>query len=173
YQLITPLRQGPPTSKAPALLAIAAATEEALMTTVKTFASLSLVLLVLLALPQSVFAVTVGNGTPASCTQLTLQVALDIAQASGGGTIRFRCGQAPITITLTAPVTVPNQTTVDGGNLVTLDGGGHSFGLVSVKPNTTVSLKNLSFRNGGSSNDTGAPAILNEGTLTIDSSTIS
>src|SRR5262249_26846831 len=41
------------------------------------------------------------------------------------------------------------------------------------KPNTTVSLKNLSFRNGGSSNDTGAPAILNEGTLTIDSSTIS
>jgi hypothetical protein len=37
----------------------------------------------------------VGTGTPASCTAAALQQA-----ATGGGTIVFRCGAAPVTITV-------------------------------------------------------------------------
>src|SRR5262245_15239012 len=37
----------------------------------------------------------VGDGTPGSCTAAALQQA-----ASGGGTIVFRCGPAPVTITV-------------------------------------------------------------------------
>jgi hypothetical protein len=60
----------------------------------------------------------VGNGTPASCTE----VALDAAVAAGG-VVTFDCGPAPTTITVTSEVPVTADTTIDGGHLVTLSGG--------------------------------------------------
>jgi hypothetical protein len=69
----------------------------------------------------------VGDGTPASCTAAALQTAVTAA-----GSIRFNCGSAPITITLTQALKINNQggasavgdTVIDGGGLVTLDGAG-------------------------------------------------
>jgi hypothetical protein len=48
-------------------------------------------------LPQAqVFAAgVVGNGTPGSCTDAAFTTALN-----GGGTVTFKCGSAPVTITI-------------------------------------------------------------------------
>src|SRR4051812_33849381 len=62
---------------------------------------------------------TVGDGTPASCTNAALQTA-----ASSGGVIVFDCGTAPITIPITTTVTFTKETVLDGKGSVTLDGGG-------------------------------------------------
>ena len=62
---------------------------------------------------------TVGDGTPASCTNAALGAA-----AAAGGTVTFACGSAPITIPITSTVMVSKDTVLDGGGLVTLDGGG-------------------------------------------------
>jgi hypothetical protein len=64
---------------------------------------------------------TVGDGTPASCTTAALQQA-----ARGGGTIVFRCGSAPVTITVAVQIAFTKETVLDGGGLVTLSGGGTS-----------------------------------------------
>jgi hypothetical protein len=60
----------------------------------------------------------VGDGTAASCTEDALNAAL-----AGGGTIRFRCGSAPVTISVTAEKVIARDTVLDGGDTITLDGG--------------------------------------------------
>ena len=94
-------------------------------------------------------AATVGNGTPASCTAAALQQA-----ATGGGTIVFNCGAAPITITVTSPITFAKESVLDGGGLVTLSGGGTSRILyLDSNYNATtprLSVQRLSFRDGQS-----------------------
>ena len=70
------------------------------------------VVIALLTLPQSATAagpLIVGDGTPASCTEAALQQAVAVAAVSDGGTIRFKCGTDPVTITLTATLTPPEQ----------------------------------------------------------------
>ena len=57
----------------------------------------------------------------ASCTAAALQAA-----ATGGGTIVFNCGAAPVTITVTSPIMFTKETILDGGATVTLSGGGTS-----------------------------------------------
>jgi parallel beta-helix repeat protein len=64
---------------------------------------------------------TVGDGTPASCTEAALQTAAD-----AGGTIVFACGSAPVTITMSTPIMVTKETVLDGGGMVTLSGGDSS-----------------------------------------------
>src|SRR5262245_36819505 len=66
--------------------------------------------------------ITVGHGTPSSCTHTDLQSALATAASSGGGTVRFNCGNAPVAIVLAQTLEVPNNTLIDGGGLVTLSG---------------------------------------------------
>ncbi len=64
----------------------------------------------------------VGNGTPASCTSRAV-----VRAVAKGGTIRFRCGPAPVTIVLKRTAMVVNtsrRVVLDGGGLVTLSGGG-------------------------------------------------
>lgn len=58
----------------------------------------------------------VGDGTPGSCTEGALNMAL-----AGGGTITFNCG-GPKTITLTSVKTVAQNTGILGGNVITLTG---------------------------------------------------
>src|SRR5262245_36909214 len=77
-------------------------------------------------------ALTVGDGTAASCTEWAVRQALSVAAASGGRTIRFRCGDDPLAISLTelaevrdiGPVLIvaPENTTIDGGGVITLAG---------------------------------------------------
>src|SRR5262245_47606703 len=90
----------------------------------------------LLALPRPALAhrFDVGDGTPASCTEMALRHALSVAAAPGDLTIRFNCGHLPVSIILSEFAEVPNigrvhlippdNTTIDGGGLITLVGGG-------------------------------------------------
>jgi hypothetical protein len=71
-------------------------------------ATVLFVVLVLLALPQPALAappIAVGNGTPASCTEMALKDALIVAETVGGATIRFKCGPDPVTIALSQVTT--------------------------------------------------------------------
>ncbi len=92
---------------------------------------------------------TVGDGSPASCTQAALQQA-----AAGGGTIVFDCGAAPVTITVTSAITFTKETVLDGGGTVTLSGGGTSRILYLDSnynaPTPRLTVQRLSFRDGKS-----------------------
>jgi hypothetical protein len=150
-------------------------------------ATVLFVVLVLLALPQPALAarpIVVGNGTPASCTEMALKHALIIAETVGGATIRFRCGPVPVTIALIEvteiqgmPVmlVLPNNTTIDGDGLITLDGT-HSATVVFVDVGSNASLKQLAITNGHGPErfDQFSPgAIANFGTLAITKSSLS
>jgi predicted outer membrane repeat protein len=143
-------------------------------------------LLVLLALPRPVLAgkpIRVGDGTPASCTEIALKDALIIAETVGGATIRFRCGREPLTIELhevtTAPgfavlLILPDNTTIDGDNLITLNGT-HTATVAYVPLGATVVLKQLTITGGFSAGPESGPGggILNDGTLALHRSTVS
>jgi hypothetical protein len=112
----------------------------------------------------------VGTGTPGTCTEGALNVALGCDSAgncSGGGNVTFKCGASPVTITVTSTKTISADTTIDGGSLITISGG-NSVGVFSNGVNFTV--QNLTIANGASS---GGGAIFNDGTLTVTSSTFS
>lgn len=91
----------------------------------------------------------IGDGSPASCTAAALQQA-----ASGGGTIVFRCGSAPVTITVASQITFTKETVLDGGGLVTLSGGGTSRILYLDSgydmPTPRLVVQRLTFRDGKS-----------------------
>jgi hypothetical protein len=135
----------------------------------------------------------VGNGTPGSCTDVEL-----IAAMLGGGAVTFNCGPNPVTIAVSTQVVHNGETTiVDGGGLVTLDGEDlRQLFLVLIGGNLT--LKNIvlsrgRFSGGGGAvhnstggvlsldeveinqcyaDATGGGAIYNEGTLTVNRSTL-
>lgn len=103
--------------------------------------------------------VTVGTGTPASCTETALAGAL-----AKGGVIRFNCGGAA-TITLTSQKTLRTDvnTTLDGQGLITLDGRGTTRLLYYSSPNfqvtkTTVTIQNITLQNGAARGTAIAPA---------------
>ena len=58
----------------------------------------------------------VGSGSPASCSE----TALDAALASNNGAIRFDCGAAPHTITVTSEKMITESLVIDGGGTITL-----------------------------------------------------
>ena len=61
----------------------------------------------------------VGDGTAASCTETALQTAVTM-----GGLVRFNCGTAPLTITLTQAIAINNTSGADGNGDIVIDGGG-------------------------------------------------
>jgi len=133
-----------------------------------------LVLIVLLALPIPAVAnkpIIVGNGTAASCTETALASALVFAEGVvGARTIKFHCGDGPVTIPLTATLAIPDNTTIDGGEVITLFGDATAE-IALIAADTTVTLKGLIISNkcvdiprcvlrrGG---------VQNHGTLTVD-----
>jgi hypothetical protein len=123
--------------------------------------------------------ITVGNGTPGSCTEAALKNALIIAETVGGATIRFKCGRAPVTIALsnvtTSPgfpvlLVLPNNTTIDGGGLITLSSTFET--LAFVDHDTTVVLQNLSIVS-VFQGELVAVGVVNFGRLTLRQSTLS
>ena len=68
----------------------------------------------------------VGTGTPASCTEATLNAAL-----AGGGAVTFNCGPNPHTITLSAQKSIAANTALDGGGKVVLSAHGSRHFLVN------------------------------------------
>lgn len=145
----------------------------------------SLVLALFVVLPQPALAgkpIVVGNGTAASCNETALKEALLVVETIGGGTIRFKCGPAPVTIALSQVIDVadmlvllvlPNNTTIDGGGLVALDGTGTAT-VVFVEEGTTAALRGLTIANGGTfASDGRASGIVNFGALTVSNSIVS
>lgn len=114
------------------------------------FSTLALVILLCLLpeAPRTMAAGVVGTGTAASCTEQAL-----VSAVSGGGSVSFDCGVAPVTITLTAPldITAP-ETSIDGAGLVTLSGGNatrlishRTFGQIG---SSVLTLRNLTISDG-------------------------
>jgi polymorphic membrane protein len=99
---------------------------------------------------------TVGTGTPGSCTQGALNIAL-----VGGGLIKFNCGLNPHTIVLTLTKTIVADTTIDGGNLITLKASNVSH--FAVAAGRKLELVNLRLTNGKAPDKGGA--VFNRGTL--------
>ena len=130
-------------------------------------------------------SIVVGNGTATSCTETALRDALLLAERSGGATIGFRCGHAPLTITLSHVtemprisvfLVIPDSTSVDGAGLVALQRGvvpgGGEAALVFVGKGTTAQLKGLSLLNAVAPTQF-AGGIVNLGTLTVSECTVS
>ncbi|HXT94689.1 MAG TPA: hypothetical protein VN853_00205 [Polyangia bacterium] len=92
----------------------------------------------------------VGTGTPASCTFAALNAAV-----ANAGAITFNCGDAPITIPVTATMNLSTtkDTVIDGGNKVTLDGG-HAVQILNYDTGnwqvteTRLTLQHLTLANG-------------------------
>ncbi|MEM1206719.1 MAG: hypothetical protein AAGN66_26020 [Acidobacteriota bacterium] len=109
-------------------------------------------------------ATTVGNGSPASCSEGALLAAV----ASNNGAIRFDCGPSPHTITLTSQIAIDSDLVIDGSGTVTLSGGGTTR-ILDFRPPfeqpRTLTVQNLTFRDGstaglpGTTTDNGGGAI--------------
>jgi len=94
----------------------------------------------------------VGTGSAASCTFDALKAA--IAKA---GVVTFNCGNAPVTIRVSATLNVPSDknTVIDGGGKITLDGAGAvqilRFYSANFRANDNgLTLQHLTFVNGKS-----------------------
>jgi hypothetical protein len=109
---------------------------------------------------------TVGDGTPSSCTSAKV-----VAAVRAGGTIRFSCGSAPVTIRMRATAKVRNRVSrvvLDGGGKVTLSGMGQrrilymntcDRSLVWTTPHCQdqsspqLTIRGMTFRNGNSTGE--------------------
>ena len=99
----------------------------------------------------------VGNGTPVSCSEATLDHAL-----AGGGMVTFDCGSGPVTITVTSTKVINADTIVDGGSLITISGG-HAVGVFAVNSGVALTLDSLTIADGSASHG----GIYNSGVLTV------
>jgi len=88
--------------------------------------------------------VTIGSGTPGTCTAPNFQAALSTAKS-----IIFNCGALPITLTLTSPLPITSSLSIDGGNKVTLDAGGASRHF-DVQGGAALTLTAITLVNGNS-----------------------
>jgi Right handed beta helix region len=136
------------------------------ITTSQRIASGVVLVSAVLILPKAAHAsvITIGNGTPASCTESATRDAL--AQAAAGApaaaNIRFDCGNDPLTIRfafqdLGEELLIPDKTTVDGGDRITIKGR------FLVGPDTSVKIVRLGLTGLGP----GFPGIVNHGTLEV------
>lgn len=103
--------------------------------------------------------VTVGDGTPGSCTEAALHAAADeLGAADGGGTLLFECG-GEHTITLTTSLFLKGAILLDGGGLITLSGGG-SVRVIELDHYTNFTIQRITIRDGfvpaGSDDESGA-----------------
>lgn len=103
--------------------------------------------------------VTVGDGTPATCTEQALHDAVAVINAAAeGGTLLFDCG-GEHTITLTSSVFVSNTMILDGGGSISLSGGG-AVRVIELEHEVDFTAQRLTIRDGyvpaGSEDESGA-----------------
>jgi len=107
-------------------------------------------------LPERGQVEDVGDGTPESCTEAALAAAIAAATAAeGGGTVRFSCGDAPHTITLTRELAVDGTLLIDGGGLITLSGGG-AVRILNLGHYSELVVQRLTLRDGRADESGGA-----------------
>jgi hypothetical protein len=101
---------------------------------------------------------TVGDGTPASCTEEALHAAVARLNDAGGGTLGFDCGGAH-TITLTRSVRFEVSATLDGGGEITLSGG-NAVRVIELDHHLDFVIQRITVRDGfvaaGAENESGA-----------------
>lgn len=113
----------------------------------------------LLGSPSRGFAAgTVGNGSVDSCTEASLEAALN-----GGGAVTFSCG-GDATILMTRPKLISADTTIDGDGRVTLDGAGTTR-IFTVEVGARLELVRLTLSDGGGE---AGGAVYNQGRLSLD-----
>ncbi len=113
----------------------------------------------------------VGTGTPASCTEATLNAALAlVVNDIQGGTLSFNCGPDPDIILLGSVKSLSGVVTIDGGGKMTLDGQDVTrIFNVNPRPNpediTSVQLRNITLTRGNSGAEPfGGAMLVNAGT---------
>ena len=89
----------------------------------------------------------VGIGTPESCTEPALDIALAQTLLTGG-TLTFDCGTAPHTIVVTIHKLITAPITIDGGSLITLSGSGTTTVFELSENLPLLTLQNLTIANG-------------------------
>ncbi len=110
----------------------------------------------------------VGTGTATSCTEAALDTAL-----SGGGSVVFNCGPAPVTIVITSVKTIASDTTLDGAGLITISTLPVTpTALFIVNSGVTLRLQNLVL-NGGDAKSGNGGALTNHGTANLFNVTLS
>lgn len=102
----------------------------------------------------------VGNGTPASCTEIAFEAAL-----VGGGQVTFNCGPNPVSIHLTTTKLITLDTQIDGGGLITVSGG-EAVRVLQVQVGARLTLANLTVHAGRATGASGG-GVANFGTLTV------
>jgi len=94
---------------------------------------------------------TVGDGSPASCTEAALRTALSALTLAGSGTLTFACGLDPHTIVLTEALQVRSSKTdpviVDGEERITLSGQGQTR-IFDLDNHTRFVVQRLTLRDG-------------------------
>jgi parallel beta helix pectate lyase-like protein len=134
--------------------------------------TIALILFSLIPIPAAARPIVVGTGTPESCFEEALELALQIAAEEGGGRIQFDCGAAPTVISIgpqlpgAAPpmeLVVPDHTTIDGADLITFTGRrGYGF-FISIAADAKAEIRNVTIQSAGLLTS----AIWNLGTLDV------
>lgn len=105
---------------------------------------------------------------PGNCNEAGLVSVLNAVQGTGGGTITFNCGVAPLTIAISSYKQISATVTIDGAGLITLSGANTSaFFQVFVAGRLT--LRRMTLTNGRFN---AVAPLENFGMLVIDNSTI-
>lgn len=103
--------------------------------------------------------ITIGNGTPASCTFAALKRAVDsLAGNNSGGTIRFATGGEPASIFITQPLQLQSSTellVIDGSNLISFNAENRTQ-IIVCKNHTRLALRNIKLINGLTDSSGGA-----------------
>ena len=90
-----------------------------------------------------------SNGVvgPGNCDESGFDTVLSAVDGSGGGTVTFNCGSAPVTITLGHYTGIANAVTIDGGNRITFDGANTSAWF-QIYAGANVTLERLVLKRG-------------------------
>jgi len=120
--------------------------------------------------------VTVGTGTPASCTEATLQAALPVLNPgiqAPGGVLGFNCGNDPHVLRISSPIFLSGDSGIDGGDRIVLDGQNVTRHVVVSDEGTRVTLRNIHLTRGFAANDFGGAVLVGTGShLTMVDCTI-
>lgn len=107
-------------------------------------AALLAAMLATISLPLAAADGVVG---PGNCNEAGFNTVLDQVQSTGGGTITFNCGAAPLTIAFTSYKSISSQITIDGGERIVFDAG-NSSAFFQVFFSGNLHLRRLTLRRG-------------------------
>jgi predicted outer membrane repeat protein len=110
------------------------------------------------------------NGVVAApnCNEAGFKNVFSTVDASGGGTVTFSCGSAPVTIAFSSYESISGDDVIDGGNKITFDGAGTSA-FFQVFNGKSLTLKNLTLQHGAFN---ASHALENFGTLELSGVTV-